>query len=92
MDHHFYVAPCNNIPGREMGPCAKPGCGASVTDPVHLYGKNDPYIEVCQRLAVVEHKIDQHLQGQYPDGKALGVALAECRAALLIMESLVKTK
>ena len=33
-------------------------------------------------LTLAEHKIDQHLQGQYPDGKALGSTLATIRATV----------
>ena len=38
--------------------------------------------EMYEALKLAEHKIDQHLQGQYPDGQALGAALAEIRKAL----------
>ena len=43
--------------------------------------------QMYEALKLIEHKIDQHLQGQYPDGKALGVALMTARAALQNHES-----
>lgn len=35
-------------------------------------------------LVLCEHKIDQHLQGQYPGGEALVSALKNARAALAL--------
>lgn len=38
-------------------------------------------------LRLCEHKIDQHLQGQYADGRALGEALHNARAVLADLEA-----
>lgn len=37
---------------------------------------------LVEAIKLAEHKIDQTLQGQYPEGQALGTALWELRAAL----------
>jgi len=37
---------------------------------------------LLEALLLAEHKIDQHLQGQYPDDKALGAALQTVRLAI----------
>lgn len=49
--------------------------------------------QLFEHLALIEHKIDQHLQGQYnsPPYPALGVALAEARKALLLKEQVSTT-
>ena len=42
----------------------------------------DPTGELVEALTLCEHKISQHMQGQYPAGQALMAALETARAAL----------
>lgn len=47
-------------------------------------------VKLEEQMRLAEHKIDQHLQGQYnyPPYRALGTALAATRAALLELNTM----